>query len=987
MNDPRSRWARIEAALDQLLDLPETARAAALARVAGNDPELHRQLESLLAQVGGESPLLDRPAFTTTATGADAPGSLAAGTLVGTYRVVGLIGRGGMGEVYRAERADGQFQQQVALKLLRTEAAEHFDRFQVERQTLARLDHPGIARLIDGGIAADGRPYMAMELVEGRPITDWCRDRRSDLGRRLLLFMEVCEAVAYAHRNLVVHRDLKPGNVLVTADGRIRLLDFGIAKLIGAVDEMNTQNAPLTPGYAAPEQLTGGAVTTSTDVYALGMLLFELLTGARPWRLAGLPLLAALDKVLRAPPPPPSRFAATLPQPPVPGRLLRGDLDAIVAKAVRKEPERRYAAVNALREDVALHLRHEPVQAREGARLYVLGRTLRRHRVLAASGALVVASLAAGAAGMAWQAHIARGEAQKEKAVKDFLVGIFQRNTVNNPDGAAARQTTAEQLLDSGAQAIGTQLADQPEVRGELFDTVADLYDQLEDFDKVATLEREQLADLQRRDGDRPSTQKAAAQAELGRALAMTSRYADAEAQLRAALQTMDRLHDSRSPARVQALTSLGLVAYHTRPAGDPAARDYTQAALDILEKYNPRSSDVLSAVQLLARIAEERGEDTEAERGYRKFVALAQSADFRDEPVALADADSDLGGFLAGKHRYAQAAPMLSDAVAVLEKAAGPEHPSTVLAKCEFARVLAAMNRRDEAAALLGQALATLERNQAAGGVPAIAPTRVQLAGLELARGRFRQADALLAHNLTMFLTQGADELHYRAATLGLHASVLFEMGRIAEAGRELDQSEQLLARAGNPNSAVHSSNLVTAARLAMMRGDPGDVAGMFRHAMTPPQPDEGLPDAYLSANLGLIETQLQSSEAGALKAAQDLLDRILASPDRAFIADWEARSQQLLGAALLRSGQAVVAEPHLLRAVELRSSLDDPDSPWLAQARVGLATCLIAQRRPAEARRLLDLAAKSEERQTALNESYRTSLQAARAQLAAGR
>src|ERR1700742_2260768 len=272
-------------------------------------------------------------------------GELAEGTRLGPWRLLHLIGRGGAGEVYLAERADGAFQQRVAVKVMQRGAVAEVARFQAEREILARLEHPGIARLLDGGVTDDGRPYMTMEFVEGRSITDYCRLINATLEQRLGLFLQVCDAVAYAHRNLVVHRDLKPSNILVTPNGTVKLLDFGIAKLLDAQRARVTQAAatPMTPICAAPEQLTGGPVTTATDVYALGLLLFELLSGTHPWMGSDTPVLQAMRTVLQRPAPTLSRTAEAQPNPPVPVRLIRGDFDAIVAKALRKEPGDRYA--------------------------------------------------------------------------------------------------------------------------------------------------------------------------------------------------------------------------------------------------------------------------------------------------------------------------------------------------------------------------------------------------------------------------------------------------------------------------------------------------------------------------------------------------------------------------------------------------------------------------------------------------------------------
>src|SRR5262249_18788463 len=266
------------------------------------------------------------------------------------------------------------------------------------------LDHPGIARLLDGGVTADGRPYMAMELVSGERITTWCKRHGSDLVQRLSLFAAVCDAVAYAHANLIVHRDIKPGNVLVREDGTVKLVDFGIAKLLSEGGGSLTRYAPATTGYSAPEQLTGGAITVATDVYALGMLLFELLCGETPWSGTDLSFAATLHKILSETLPAPSRFAVQAHAPPLPSTVLRGDRDAIVMKALRREPERRYSTVIELREDVARLLQHEPVRAREGARLYVIGRFMRRQRLLVISATVVLLAIVAGLIGVTWQA-------------------------------------------------------------------------------------------------------------------------------------------------------------------------------------------------------------------------------------------------------------------------------------------------------------------------------------------------------------------------------------------------------------------------------------------------------------------------------------------------------------------------------------------------------------------------------------------------------
>ena len=481
---------RADELLDALLDLPAEERAGYLARHDGDDPAVLREVESLLRATQKLGGFLATPARVSPE-GAGEP--IPPDMRVGPWKVTRLIGRGGMGVVYEAMRVEGDFTQSVAIKLLRSEAVAELERFNVERQILARLEHPGIARLYDGGIAPDRRPYMVMELIAGEPITDYCARVHATLQERMRLFRDVCEAVAYAHRNLVVHRDLKPANILVAAQGQVKLLDFGVAKLLAAEDRdlTRTVGAPLTPASAAPEQLLGGAVTTATDVYTLGLLLFELLTGTRPWSPAGEPIAHAMRVVLERPAPAPSTMAAAALDPPMPPRLLRGDFDAIVAKALRQEPAHRYETVDALKLDVERAVRGEAVAARSGARLYPFLRFLWRYRWGAIAVAAVVLSLAVGLGAAAWQAKraqierdAARREAAREEAVRYQLTRLFRSAPADRGTGPV----TAKSMLDASAQRVLREYRDQPQLEGEIVVTLAELYDTLEDVAGAAAL-------------------------------------------------------------------------------------------------------------------------------------------------------------------------------------------------------------------------------------------------------------------------------------------------------------------------------------------------------------------------------------------------------------------------------------------------------------------------------------------------------------------
>jgi len=481
---------RVDAILDELLDLPDSQRVEDLRRRSSEDPWVLAEVESLLLAARAAGGFLETPAYAGTESAA---ADTLIGARVGAWKITRLIGRGGMGEVFEAVRVLGDFEQRVAVKVLQTDTGTQLERFQAERQILARLEHADIARLYDGGVLADGRPFMVIEYVDGVPITDYCARRRATLRERLALFVGVCAAVAYAHRNLVVHRDLKPSNILVTDSGEVKLLDFGIAKLLDSERPHLTRAAlaPLTPICAAPEQLTGKPVTTATDVYALGLLLFELLTGEHPWMRTNTPMLQALRTVLQRPAPLASRTAGASVHAPVAARLLAGDLDAIVSKSLRSEPDRRYPTVESLKMDVERNLRGEPVEAREGARLYLVGHLLRRYRWAAAALAAVFVSLAGGLSVAAWQAHragierdMARRDAAREEAVRYSLTRMFRAAIADH----GSQPATAKNMIDSSAQRVLREYQDQPQLAGQIVLTLADLYGALEDVTGGAAL-------------------------------------------------------------------------------------------------------------------------------------------------------------------------------------------------------------------------------------------------------------------------------------------------------------------------------------------------------------------------------------------------------------------------------------------------------------------------------------------------------------------
>ena len=422
------RWQRVKDVFAQAIALEAGARQVYLEQACGNDADLRAEVASLLSAHVTPEAVLDRPASDYAPLSALDPATdRRVGHRIGAYELLSCLGRGGMGEVYRARRADAQYEKEVAIKLVRGgyDTAFVLERFRTERQILANLDHPNIARLLDGGVTADGQPYLVMELVEGQPIDEYCETRGLSLPARLRLFREVCAAVSYAHQRLVVHRDLKPGNILVGAGGSIKLLDFGIAKLLqptpaGGAPQDATQTSlmALTPAFSSPEQILGLHITTASDVYSLGVVLFHLLTGRSPYRGALTSTRDAIQEVCETEPMRPSTAAAEVTRAGNARAPPDSDLDAITLRALRKEPERRYGSAEQLSEDLRRYLEGLPVKARGDRFSYRAGKFLRRHRVGAAATAVIALTLVAGIVAATREARVA--EQQRQRAERDL---------------------------------------------------------------------------------------------------------------------------------------------------------------------------------------------------------------------------------------------------------------------------------------------------------------------------------------------------------------------------------------------------------------------------------------------------------------------------------------------------------------------------------------------------------------------------------------
>ncbi|MDN5781571.1 MAG: serine/threonine-protein kinase, partial [Luteimonas sp.] len=666
---------------------------------------LREELESLLAAADAPS-LLDAPSILTLTGPADqgnehAP-PLVAGTLIGQWRLVRMLGYGGMGEVYLGERASGGFAQTAAIKRLRPDALQHAERFDAERQILAQLEHPNIARLLGGGIATDGSAWMAMEYVQGETITAYCRNRALDLEARLGLFTQACKAVAYAHANLVVHRDLKPANILVTTQGQVKLLDFGIAKLLDGNGDA-TRSAPFTPDHAAPEQLEGGPATTAVDIYSLGVLLYELTSGRRPWVLGSTPVSQAVDRLLREEPPPPSRAAADQEQAPVAPELLRGDLDAVVGRCLRKTPADRYSSVEALLADLARRNAHKPVLARQGNTGYVLRLWLRRHRLGVVSTALVFSALLAGLGLALWQARVAQRAAERAEHVKDLVLSAFREHDPLSRPGSDSR--TPAQLIANAIASVDRELAGDPILHAELLDDFGEIQGSLGDLAGATTTLQRALAERTRLFGEQHAA-VAETRRKLGGIRLLQGDYDQTLAQSTQALAVLDHLGlaDSAEAARAKLLMALVRV---TRGDPEQALQLNTDAARTLEATLGHDHPETAQAVLRSAQVLTQLRRDGEAEAAARDAVQRIERSQGAQSPHLIMPL-TVLGDAFKQDKREADADAAYERAVPLARRWLGDRH--TTLANLLAAR---AGLRRSEG--WLEEALSLYQQSEAA--------------------------------------------------------------------------------------------------------------------------------------------------------------------------------------------------------------------------------------------------------------------------------
>ncbi len=750
------RWREIEELFSVLIPLPEEDRQAALALQEAQDAELVAAVRRLLAADGKEAGVLDR-----------ALPDVAAGVLsrvmtprqVGPYKIEKLLGEGGMGTVFLARRED--LGVPVALKVLRDAwlSPSRQERFAREQRTLAQLTHPGIARLYDADSLPDGTPWFVMEYVEGKPLTDYCRERQAPLAERLQLLEAVAEAVQYAHANAVIHRDLKPSNILVKADGTVSLLDFGIARQIedvtGEADATRTGVRLMTPAYAAPEQVRGQRTGVYTDVYALGVLLYELLTGRTPFELSKRTPGEVMDEIASQEPAPPGSVTEW---PQLASRAEWRELNAVTRKAMEKDPQRRYATAEAFARDLERFLRQEPLEASVAAPGYRLKKFIRRNaRNLAVAG-LVIVMLLGSAAWFGWRLSEARRSAEAESAravrIEQFMLGLFQGD---DAEAGPARGLRVVELLDRGVLAA-RQLAAEPEIQTDLYLTLGELYLKQGRLDRAEEL----LLQAQGRDSR----------------LAKPVRAIVALAQLRQAQARLDEAETLLRPVVEQSLE----------------ARAALGAVLSEKGQYD-RAIEVLEAQPEALEVRYELANAHFYAGHYQQAQSLNESllssyrAKLGDQHPLVADVLINLGAVRAEVGDFQGAAARYREALARTEAWYGPRHPKTASNLTMLGRALVRLEQSGEALQSLRRAIAIQEEHYGAEH-PKVASALNEMGSLARQLGQLEEAEQHYRRAGEIWRSVHGEK-HY------LHGIALSNLASVALDRDDLGQAEALMRKA----------------------------------------------------------------------------------------------------------------------------------------------------------------------------------------------
>ena len=902
--DADPRWARVEGAFLEALEMGTEERRAFLRSLRVEDRPLADEVRGLL-EAHDQPGFVDALASESRGQGPGDPAD-PPGTRLGPYQVDSILGRGGMGIVYRAHRADGQFHHVVALKVLPKDGLSWRtrERFLAEREILARLSHPNVARILDGGVDERGRPYFAMELVEGRTLLEYCDEHRIAQRARVELFITICEAVQHAHQNLVVHRDLKPGNILVTEAGEPKLLDFGIGKLLdagaGPVAETRVGLRLLTPAYAAPEQLRGAPANTASDVYQLGILLFELLSGTHPFperrdeswdpgqweRAARAPTRPSVAATSADPETVSTRARARAEAGESLGRGLQGDLDAITLTALRPDPMDRYSSAAGLADDLRRFLEHRPVRARRDSRAYRARLFVRRNRSALAATAAGLVGILAFTAGIVRESRRTALERDRAEAVSAFMTELFASADpfrVNRPEMAV------QDVLDEGLRDLRSDQSMEPRVRGSLLLAIGRSYEGLGVTDAATGAYAEALSLLLASDEVDPATLSMAT-AEAGNLLSVEGRFEEAKPLLESADSLRIVAGDDMSPRTGAALFS-AMGAGWLRIGEPERAGPYLEEAVALYLALGDAQEDAAGSLGDLARVLRDRGNVDSAEVLYRRGLALREDAWGRDH-LWVANSLETLAELMLETGRLDATEELLDRSMEIRAAGLPPDHFLVATTQTAMARLAAARGEPARADSLFELGLAGLraaygDRHFSVGRTLNMRAVARQRAGRPL------DAEADYEAALGIFTDQyGLDHPYSAAVAINL-AWVSAVNGKISESLRWYDRALPVL-RAFDPDDVRVYGHLTDQGIILCRQGDPA--------AEVP------------------------------LRAAVDALERLAAGSDR------DLRARNALGSCLVGLGRVQEAAP-ILEGVVVATDSRPADDPYRVFAQATLA------------------------------------------------
>lgn len=829
---PSERWTVVANLFDAALERPADERAAWV-RATCRAPDLQDEVLQLLAAHRRNGNFLERPALDLMAEWDEgATVEQDREREVGPYRLVRLLGQGGMGRVYLAERNDGQFDQRVALKVLRREVYDErfLRRFLAERQILASLNHPNIARLFDGGRTADGTPYFVLEYVNGQPIDAYCRANTCTVHERLTLFRAACRAVQYAHQNLVVHRDLKPSNILVARDGTVKLLDFGIARLVDSASSPQRTRGThrwMTPDYASPEQVRGEGIATASDVYQLGVVLYELLAGQRPFDVRDERPGTVARIICEAAPPRPSA---------TPGlekkrrHALRGDLDTIVLKALRKEPDRRYASVEAFVDDLERYRTGRPVAARPDTWRYRSRKFVTRHRQgVATVVAVILLVVSLGVAYMhrvAQERNKAQLEAQKSARVTAFMTELLQEF---DPSASSGGMIAAEAVLDRAVERLRRELSDQPAVQARLLNQIGQIHQSYGRYDKAESLIKAALEQQKQLFGPRhPNV--ARSMEDMAWVLCVQGDYDIAERYYRRALALQRALFGEHHVDVASSLAGLGVL-LHIKgrdEAAEPLLRDALRLRRQLLSAQHP---EIASSLSSLAYLLYTRYQYDEAERLYREALSIRRAT--LGTHVRVASTLHNLAALLVARQHDAQAEAMYREALAMRRDLLGNAHPHIAQSLSHLGLLLTRRGSYHRAERLFEEALAI--RRQHWGEEHVTVANSLNLLGwARFKQGAHAQGETDLRRAIALYRTLlGADHA-YVASGLTKLGALLTADSQYAEAERVFRQALAIVQALPDAPPPRRASVLAGMGALHVRRDEPSQAEPLLREALS---------------------------------------------------------------------------------------------------------------------------------------------------------